>query len=136
MRIYCSSNNFIPANSYVNKVGKYLYNHIDSAYKFKTSSNMYDVYMVVYYQIPYLPDRPGGDITYSDIQEMRIDINITTYLTKLRINLIQMTPDERTLDHFTIDVEKVSDIRMIFSKILDRIQKKLIKMYEGYEFIF
>ena len=136
MRIYCKATGGYSVNSYVNKVGKFIYNKIDSAYKYKVSSNMNDIYMIVMYQIP-MPSRiPGGKTEYSEVYEMVIDINVTTYQNKLRINLIEISPDERTLDHFTVDVMRDEDVLNVDRKIMERIRKRLYKMYADYEFIF
>lgn len=126
----------ISTNYNINKVGKYLYKHIDSAYKYKISSNMYDVYIKVLYQIPMLSKKPRGGTEYSDVYEMVIDINISTYQNKLRINLIEVDPDELTLDHFTVEVKGDADAQLLSKKILARIEKRLNKLYDGYEFIF
>lgn len=125
-----------PVNQIVNVVGKYLYNTIDSAYNIKTTTNTCDVYMTVYYQTPQLSIRPGRKATYSDMYEMNIDISLTTYQNKLRMNLIVLDPEEETLDFSVWAPEKLRDLEDAKTRILTRVEKILVKYFDGYEFIF
>ena len=120
----------------VNAIGKYLYKHIDSAYKIGFKANMCDIYITVYYQIPgeliskYSLDSP-------EVDEMNVNINITPYSDKIRVNIIDMSEMEKTIGTFTFKPENYSnDLQAIRQYVLDQIQKKLIKTYEDYEFIF
>ena len=126
----------IPASKAVNKVGKYLYKHIDGAYSYKVSVNTNDIYMVIYYQVPMMSMRPGQKSQLSDLQEMHININVTTYQNKIRINMIEMSPDEVTLGFDVYPPEMLYNLYEYRDKILDRIRMRLEKLYEGYEFIF
>ena len=126
----------IPANLQVNRLGKYLYRHIDSAYKFKTSSNTCDVYMTVYYQVPYLPDRPGGKKTYSDVMEMKLDISITTYQNKIRVNILEISPEETTIGFDLYHPDLVQDLPSLTEVVLDKIEKRVSNRYKDYEFMF
>ena len=75
MKIYIRSanQNNLPASTQVNRVGKFLYNHLDGAYKYTKSSNMYDVYVTLLYQLK--PEYGGG---VNEVEEMTININICT----------------------------------------------------------
>lgn len=125
-----------PVNQIVNIVGKYLYNTVDSAYKIKNTTNTCDVYMKVYYQIPQLSTRPGRTKTYSDIYEMGINISLTTYQNKLRMNLIVMDPEEETLNFTVWAPEKLINLEEAKKKILTKVEKTLTKYFAEYEFIF
>ena len=126
----------IPVNSYVNKIGNYLYKHIDSAYDFNKSANMCNVYMSVYYQTVHPGRRPGDPDVYSDMYEMKIQINITTYQNKIRVNLIEVSPDEQTLDYSLYNEEICQDLELLKKKVINRIQKVLHKWFDEYLFIF
>lgn len=126
----------IPTNKKINKIGKYLYKNIDSAYKFKTSSNMCDVYMTVYYEYEYPGQSPSDNKERSDLMEMGIDINITTYQNKIRVNLYEVTPNEATVSYMRYDPEELVDLDYAQSLILRDVRKSLEKRYEDYEFIF
>ena len=126
----------IPANLTVKKVAKYLKKTIDSAYKLTFSSNNADVFFVVYYQKPVLSDKPGGKLTYGDLQEMHIQINLTTYQNKVRVNMYEISPSERTLGHDVFLPESLVDLNYARAEILNKIEKRVRKLYENYEFIF
>lgn len=125
-----------PVNQIVNIVGRYLYNTIDSAYNIKNTTNTCDVYMTVYYQIPQLAVRPGREKTYSEMYEMNINISLTTYQNKLRMNLIVMDPEEETLDFSVWAPEKLKDLEDAKKRILTRVEKILTKYFAEYEFVF
>lgn len=127
--------NIIAANNLtqqVNRIGRYLYNHIDSAYRYKASSNTSDVYMTVMYQLPVVR-RPIGD---QEVHEMHIIISVTTYADKIRVNLIEISPDEITLGHMAIPQDMVDNLDDLKKYILARIQKLLNKRYANYDFIY
>jgi len=134
MKILLSSN--IPTNKKVNQVGKYLYKHIDGAYKIHNSSNMVDVYMSIYYQIPMLSRKPGGDKEYSDLYEMKLNINITTYQNKIRVNMIEISPEERTLGHKVYKPEQLEDVISACNMIMSDVRKRIVKIFEDYIFVF
>ena len=124
--------NMINITQQVNRVGKYLYNHIDSAYKYRKSSNTVDVFMFVLYQIP-IARRPIGD---QETHEMHLIISVTTYVDKLRINIIEISPEERTLGHFTIAAEKLDDLSMLYDEITTKVRKLLDRAYQDYNFLY
>lgn len=119
----------------VNNLGRYLYKHIDSAYKGVNSSNTYDVYMIVYYQLPKEQQLSGED-EKNDVQEMHINLSLTTYQNKVRLNMNEITPDEWTFGQMIIPPTKLEDMDKARKMILDRVKKQLEKHYEGFNFIF
>ena len=138
MKIFCKSDGRynLPANLMVNKVGKYLKKTIDSAYKLTFSSNMCDVFMVIYFQKPIYPDRPGDGVTWGDLQEMHIDLNLTTYQNKVRVNILEISPEERTIGHDVFLPESLADLKQARWMILQQVEKRISKAYEHYQFIF
>lgn len=117
-------------------LAKYLYEHIDSAYKIVTKANLSEVYMVVYYQIPQLSRKPTERRSYSELYEMTLQISITTYKDKIRINLTVMDPDKVTLSFRTYSTDMFYDLPLAKSLILKHIQEKLIRTFDEYEFVF
>ena len=93
MKIYCKSSPNITGSQLVNKVGKYLYNHLDGAYKYSKDRNTYDVYVTLLYEL-----KPEYGGIPNDVQEMTIDISITTYQNKIRVDTIEMTPESGPWD--------------------------------------
>lgn len=133
MKILCvkSTQTQIPASQQVNRVGKYLYKHLDGAYEFRKSGNMYDVYCTLLYE---LKEEYGG--TKNDVQEMTININITTYQNKLRINTIEMTPQERTLGFDLMKPEELVDLQTAMAIIQRKVGNRIRKAYKEYIVLF
>lgn len=121
----------IPASQQVNRVGKYLYNQLDGAYKYVKSGNMYDVYCTLLYE---LKAEFGG--IPNDVQEMTININITTYQNKLRINTIEMTPQERTLGFDIMKPEELADLKQAMEIIIWKVGNRIRKAYKDYTILF
>ena len=118
----------LSANQQVNRIGRYLFNHIDSAYNYKKSGNMFDVYMTVYYQNVSNYD--------SDVEEMNIDVNITTYNNKIRINLISLGEYEKTIGYDLYKPEVLENLAEAYSAIMNRIKYRITKEFADYEFLF
>lgn len=140
-KILCKSNNNnnnikLQAGQQVNRIGKYLNKHLDGAYKIKMSPNMCDVYVTLFYQIPYLQRIPGKGREYNSVHEMTLDINITTYQNKVRVNVIEMTPEERTLGYDCYSLERLQNLEEAKELIFNRIVKKVSKAYQDYDFVF
>lgn len=133
MKILCvkTTQPQIPASQQVNRIGKYLYKHLDGAYHYHKSGNMYDVYCTLLYE---LKEECGG--TKNDVQEMTIDINITTYQNKLRINTIEMTPQERMLGFDLIKPEELADLQQAMKNITQKVHNRVCKVYKDYIVIF
>lgn len=144
MKIYCKTKTttkqnyqpYISTNLQINKIGKYIYKNIDGAFKYETSSNTCDVYFTLLYQIPYWYRIPGKGPEYNDVHEMTIDINLTTYQNKIRVNILEMTPDERTLGSFVLKPEQLYDLENTKQIIFDKVVGRVKVMYSEYDFLF
>ena len=126
----------VPAGQMVNKVGKYLYNHIDGALRFKKGPNSFDIWFILYYQIPYLQRIPGRGREYNSLHEMTININITTYQNKIRINTIECDDNEMTLGYDLWKPEQLQNLDEMRDPILQKIIKHVEKKYQDYDFVF
>ena len=137
MKILCktSNNRKMQGGQYVNKVGRYLYEHIDGAFKVDKSPNMYDIWLTLLYQIPseYLTESEKEDV---DVQELTINLNVTTYDDKLRVNIIVEDEYEKTIGTKTFSFAKLDNLEWLRLEILKFIRKKLEKEYEDYYFYF
>lgn len=133
MKLYIKSANHqnIPASLQVSRVGKFLYKHLDGAYKYEKSSNMYDVYVTLLYQ---LKPECGGEV--NNVQEMTININIATYQNKIRINTIEMTPMERTLGFDLMKPEEMIDLKTAMEIIKWKVGNRIRKAYKDYLILF
>ena len=116
----------------VNKLGKYLYNHIDSAYRINNSANMVDVYFTVYYQLKE-ELRTESD---KDMKVMSLYINLTTYSDKIRMNIVEISPREKTLGFNTFSINKFEDLSSGYTLVMNTVKKRLAKEYQDYDFLF
>jgi hypothetical protein len=110
----------------INQTGQYLYSHIDSAVKKKKSGNMFDVWFVVYYQ-------KIGD---QEVKEMGINLNLATYSDKIRMNIIEVTPREKTLGQRIYDVKAFNNIVLGSKKAFKDTQIIIQKAFTDYLFLF
>lgn len=131
IRIIYSSKNVPPASTVVNRVGKYLYNHMDGAYKYSKGANTYDVYVTLLYE---LKEEYGG--IPNDVQEMTIIISITTYGDKIRVDTIELTPEERTLGFDRFDVDDVRSLDHAMELIKWKVGNRIRKAYKNYTILF
>lgn len=131
--IKAANQQVLPASKQVKRIGQYLYKHIDGAYDFKSSSNNYDVYFLLLYELKKELREPGKDYP---VQEMKININVTTYQNKVRINIIELTPKERTIGFDLYTPEKVQDLQKAYPVIMEKIYKRIYKAYEDYYFLY
>ena len=124
-----------PITKLVNIVGKHIYKTLDGAFKITYSANMCDVYVTLLYAIPEdivkIYNFPNGQ----DVQEVTLDINITTYTDKLRVNVIEMTTMERTLGFDTYVPEKYKDVKVLEDVIIDKVLLRVNKAYSEYELL-
>lgn len=134
------------ASQVLNSLGKYLYKSLDGSTDYAKSSNMFEITLIVLYEIPQEIRNKYhiSDKKYSSLNQMEISLNLTTYASKIRINLIESGKSEKTLGHTTIDLLKYHNKGLKPSQYFDAIRestekfivKTLEKNFEGYEFIF
>lgn len=132
-RILCRRSNGKPSEGgqYVNTISNYLYRHIDTSYNQQNSANMSDVYFQVYYQM--INDDGTLD---ENLQQMNINLNITTYQDKIRINVLELTPDEFTLGMKIFTYKKDMNLDKLLVDTLAYVDKRLNKCYSDREFVY
>lgn len=116
----------LQAGQMINQMGQYLYSHIDSSENKRKSPNMFDVWFRVYYQLP-------GD---ENLKEMGIDLNLTTYANKIRMNIIETSPAERTLGQRVYEVEALNNTVLGSKKVFKDTQKIIQKAFRDCQFLF
>lgn len=132
--IECNTTQVVPLNKLINQIGKYLYNHIDGALSYKTSANHAIVEIMLLYQRK--PEDKTGDLHEDDMHEMHIELNLTTYSDKIRLNIIRLDETEKTLGSYTIRVDQPIDYTEVQNQVMSKVRKSLIKEYNMFEFIF
>lgn len=121
----------------VNYIGKWLYKNIDSASSFKKLSNMSEVEITILYEIPKeLVELYELDESYAGLREMKITLNLTTYQDKIRFNIIENSPEEVTLGCCVYNLVSMEELQTLKQRVLNYLDKRLSKRYEGFEFIF
>ena len=115
----------------VNKIGSYIYKHLDGAFKYSKDRNTYDVYVTLLYE---LKEEYGG--IKNDVQEMTINISITTYQNKIRVNTIEVTPQARTLGFDLFKIEDMYDMELAMSIIKHKVNRRIQRAYEHYNILF
>ena len=125
LRIYADyGHDPMPANKQVNRVGKYIYKHFDGAYKYDQHANECDIYITLLYEVK---EEFGG--TKNDVQEMTIDVNITTYSNKLRVNTLELTPQKRTLGFDLIPPDKLMNLEEGKKLIENIVRRRILNAY-------
>ena len=113
----------LPASAVVNRIGKYLYEHVDGAYKFQKDRNTYDLYVEFQYQdMPKYTESPP-------INTMIINISLTTYQNKIRVNIIEVSPQSRTLGYDLFKPELLDNLQVAQNEILKRVKSRVYKAY-------
>ncbi len=110
----------------VNKIAKYIYNHIDGAYKIAFGANFVDVYINVFYHTGEEDD---------PVQTMKLDINMTSYSSKIRYNVTELTVMENTFLHGTVEITPITSMEDVKNAIYNRIIDAIVKEFEDYDFI-
>lgn len=137
MYIYCKSNNK-DISSVMNSCAKSIYKKLDGAYSFKKLNNSSEVRSTILYQIP-------TDISdkYNLIKEERDKINVmditidfTNYSNKLRVNVIEITPEEKTLGHKSFPASTFENIQQGIQLVYEYICNSIKKEFQDYEIIF
>lgn len=131
----------------INSLGKYLFKNLGGSINFKKSSNTFTLWTLILYQIPYSIIKKYNlpNIQETDVQEMTICIDMTTYQNKLRFNIIEETPDQQTLGCKVINLQlskyqNVKTNQELFHIVMEELQKyiysQLSKRYDGYDFLY
>ena len=127
----------VSSSQLVNQVGQWLYKHIDGAYKAVRHSNTYDIYMTVYYQLPRLQQVPGREAEgYNDMHEMKVNISLTTYQNKIRVNIHEVTPEQWTFGYILIPPDQLQTVENARELIYEKVIRKIENHYKDYLFLF
>ena len=130
----------LQAGQQVNKIAKYIKKHTEGAYKLTFSPMTADVYITIYYEVPEdvrnLMKKYDAKLEHEELQSMNIDISITSYQNKVRINVIRMDDNEKTLGHFVLKPEDIEDLGSMLEAIRAKVSSFIEKEYQDYDFVF
>lgn len=119
-------------------VGKALYKRLDGAYSYKATSNTSEVKSTILYQIPVeVSDR------YNLSQEEREQVNVmdvlialTTYSNKIRVEVVELSPEEKTIGFRTFPKEHFDNVQDGVQRVLAFVAKSIKKEFDGYDVLF
>lgn len=136
MNIYSGYAQSTPPNQVVNMIGKYLFRHLIGAFKQVRTANSYDVYVTLLYQLPWGMRKPGLGKEYNDVHEMTLDLSITTYQNKIRVNIIECDNNNRVLGYDVFPLELFNNLENAKSRIFNRVCERITNAYSEYDFLF
>ena len=136
MNIYSGYAQSTPPNQVVNMIGKYLFRHLIGAFKQVRTANSYDVYVTLLYQLPWSMRKPGLGKEYNDVHEMTLDLSITTYQNKIRVNIIECDNNNRVLGYDVFPLELFNNLENAKSRIFNRVCERITNAYSEYDFLF
>lgn len=119
-------------------VGKALYKRLDGAYSYKASSNTSEVKSTILYQIPVeVSDK------YNLSQEERDQVNVmdvlialTTYSNKIRVEVVELSPKEKTIGFRVFPKEYFENVQDGIQRVLAFVAKSIKKEFDGYDVLF
>lgn len=136
MNIYSGYAQSAPPNQVVNMIGKYLFHHLIGAFKQVRTANSYDVYVTLLYQLPWGMRKPGLGKEYNDVHEMTLDLSITTYQNKIRVNIIECDKNNRVLGYDVFPLELFNNLEKAKTRIFNRVCERITNAYSEYDFLF
>ncbi len=110
----------------VASVGKYLKKNIDGSYKMTFGPNLCTVYFTMFFQ-----DEYGGPI-----KEMNFAIDLTSYQNKVRVNITELTKNQKTICQVIFNEDDLKDLREAKKKMLTKLAQAIEKEYEGFELVY
>lgn len=119
-------------NQQINRIVKYLYHNIDGAISYRTEPNKSIVTFLMYFQ-----DDPST-VNQSDfnLNEIKIEIDVTTYNNKVRVDMIELDPNQRTLGYYLYSPESIQDMKYIRNDILNKLSKRIRKFYGQFLYLY
>ena len=136
--MYILSSSTVNLNKVVNSLGKAIYKRLEGSYSFKKTSNMYEIKSTVLYQIPKrISDRYNlVDEERNKVNVMNVTVNITTYSNKIRVEVIEVTPEEKTIAFRTFKSDWFDNIQTGINYVYSFITSSIEKEFSGYELLF
>lgn len=136
--MYILSSSNVNLNKVVNSLGKAIYKRLEGSYSFKKTSNMYEIKSTILYQIPkQISDKYNlVDEERNKVNVMDVTVNITTYSDKIRVEVIEVTPEEKTIAFKTFKSDWFDNIQTGINYVYSFITSSIEKEFNGYEFLF
>lgn len=120
----------------VNRLGKYLKNHLTGSGTIKNESNVCTVNIPLSYTVKIDKDAFDDGISKDTPDEMgtiTVQIYIKTYDNKIAVSIFN---GDLTIDYKTYTVASFEDYEKQCVKILNTVKKRISKKYPQYDFSF
>lgn len=124
LSIYAARTNM---GTWVNKVGKYLHQKLDGAYKIAFHPMECEVFIQMLFEIEGFRETFG---------EMKFVISIVSYQNKLRINITEISEREKTVGQLILKEEEINNLEHVRAKVIKSINKFLHKEYPDYYLVY
>ena len=133
-----ASNKGLNLSKTVNSVGKFLYKKLDGSYSMKKRSNTCEVKSTVLYQIPKeVSDKYNLSKEERDnVQVMDVLISVTTYSDKIRVEVVELSPEEKTIGFKTLGSKWFENMQDGLSEVWFFVTSSIEKEFEGYDVLF
>ena len=132
--------NRLPLPSKVKRLGKYLKDHLAGVYNIKEPPNEYIIYDTILYQIKKslrqeMKKYPELEGIEEKIYEKNYYFNITTYSQYIRINVIQLDENEKTVGYLRLDQKDLISLPYCKKKLLNYVRRVIGKEHQGYDIL-
>lgn len=136
--MYILTSSTVNLNKVVNSLGKAIYKRLEGSYSFKKTSNMYEIKSTILYQIPkQISDKYNlVDEERNRVNVMDVTVNITTYSDKIRVEVIEVTPEEKTIAFKTFKSDWFDNVQTGINYVYSFITSSIEKEFNGYELLF
>lgn len=138
MYVYIKSSKEVDVTKLPGIVGKFLNNRLDGSYSFKRTSNSSEVKSTILYQIP-IDVSKKYNLSKSEREQvnvMDVLVSTTTYSNKVRVEVVELSPEEKTIGFRTFAKEKFKDVHSGCQEVLAFVAKSVRKEFEGYDVLF
>ena len=137
-KMIISASDSIEMNKICNTVSKSIKKRFDGAYKYKKSSNICELWSTILYQIPKeVSDRYDLDYdTRKDVKVMDVLIHFTSYSGKLRIEVTELSPNEKTIGFKTFKQSIFNNMQKGVQSVYDFIKMSIEAEFNGYDILF
>ena len=87
------------------------------------------------YEVPPPPDARYKRLD-DNLYEIVVNISITTYQKKIRVDIIEVTPNSRTLGFDLFTPEQMENLEQAKHMIMEKVHKRISKAYKDYDFVY
>ena len=136
--LVCSSGTGVEMSKVQQSIAKRLYKELDGAYSLIKKSNLSEVESTILYQIPQhvsdyynLPKDVRDEVNVMDVL-----ISTASYADKVRIEIIERSPEEKTIAFRSFKAKDFENVQKGVQKVVDYIKFSIREEFSKYEVLF